>query len=149
MALGLKIILMEPSELKESSIPTWLEKQAEISVFGGGQSLATSCLIDAIAADVRTDHVGFIMSADGSEIEQQAWPVEQKDTLLGLQSKEGLMELIDRRVEQSEGYDELGDDWLIGDDADCKYATKEEMIEAINFEYILEVSRKALKFLQP
>ena len=76
------------------------------------------------------------------------WLIEQRETVSRLQTIEGIKELLYRRVENSEGYDELADDWLVGRDEDCKYETKEGIFVAVNFTYIANITKEALGLLK-
>ena len=127
----------------EKSLPRWLEKQADLSV-SVGQTLATSCLIASVATEVDTSLVAASFSESGEEIPKRPWIDEQREIIQRLQSIDGLRELLHRRYATSEEYDELSDEWLVGDDDDCRYCSKDELFDAISFEYALTVLRKAL-----
>lgn len=127
----------------EKSLPRWLEKQADMAV-SVGQTLATSCLIASVVTEVDTSLVAATFSESGREIPKRPWMDEQRETIQRLQSVDGLRELLHRRYATSEEYDEQSDEWLVGDDEDCYYSSKDELFEAISFEYALKVVREAL-----
>ena len=134
--------------MEETSLPRWFGKQADLALIRG-ESIATMCLITSMIIEVDTSIVGFTFNSEtGEEIPPQPWLIEQRETVSRLQTIEGLKELLYRRVENSEGYDELADDWLVGNDEDCKYETKEEMFAAINFTYVANITKEALDLLE-
>jgi hypothetical protein len=133
--------------VEETSLPRWFDKQADLASIHG-ESFATMCLITSMIIEVDTSIVALTFNSDGEEIPPKPWLVEQREIVSRLQTIEGIKELLYRRVENSEGYDELEDDWLVGSEEDCKYETKEEMFAAVNFNYIANITKKALDLLK-